>query len=75
MDGGNPDVAAEIRAILAEHERYMRAMIASATGTADKHGPVGPVGPVGPAVPVVPEQEQTVTPPDVPFALLRRAAM
>ena len=72
MNGGNPDVAAEIRAILAEHERYMRAMIASATGTADKHGPVGPVGP---AVPVVPEQEQTVTPPDVPFALLRRAAM
>jgi hypothetical protein len=72
MDGGNPDVAAEIRAILAEHERYMRAMIASATGTADQPRPVLPVGPAAHAVQ---EPEQTVTPPDVPFALLRRAAM
>jgi hypothetical protein len=73
MDGGN-DVAAEIRAILAEHERYMRAMIASATGTtrpetADHHGPSGH------AVVSVSKPPQILTPPDAPFALLRRAAM
>lgn len=62
MDGGTDrrkDVAAEIRAVLAEHERYMRAILATAAPRDRRHQ----------------EPPQDVTPADAPFPLLRRAAM